>query len=101
MDIDSYWTKNGAPVSASEVGSVLENVGVRMREDGFSARVGGESPAPMDPIAYLSEHGYIRVHSYQPDSRYWTFQWMELSWLVLVSLVLLGLTFWLIRRRSI
>ena len=41
------------------------------------------------------------MHSYQPDSRYWTFQWIELGWLVLVSLVLLGLTFWLIRRRSI
>ncbi len=101
LDIANYWTKNGAPVSASEVSSVLESVGVQMREDGFSAHVGGGSPAPTDPIIYLSEHGYIQVHSYQPDSRYWTFQWIELSWLVLASLVLLGLTFWLIRRRSI
>ena len=101
LDIANYWTKNGAPVSASEVSSVLESVGVQMRDDGFSAHVGGGSPAPTDPIIYLSEHGYIQVHSYQPDSRYWTFQWIELSWLVLASVVLLGLTFWLIRRRSI
>ena len=101
LDVASSWTKNGAPVSASEVSSVLESVGVQMREDGFSAHVGGGSPAPTDPIIYLSEHGYIQVHSYQPDSRYWTFQWMELGWLVLLSLALLGLTFWLIRRRSI
>ena len=47
-------------------------VGVQMREDGFSAHVGGGSPAPTDPIIYLSEHGYIQVHTYQPDSRYWT-----------------------------
>ena len=101
LDISSYWTKDGAPVSASEVGSVLERVGVRMREDGFSAHVDGPSPAPTDPIVYLTEHGYTQVHSYQPDSRYWTFQWMELTWLTLISLALLGLTFWLIRRRSI
>ena len=61
-----------------------------MSEDGFSAHVGKGSPAPPDPIAYLSEHGYTQVHSYQPDSRYWTFQWIELGWLVLVSVVLLG-----------
>ena len=54
-----------------------------------------------EPITYLSEHGYIQVHTYQPGSRYWTFQWIALSWLVLVSLALLGLTFWLVRRRSI
>jgi hypothetical protein len=101
LDVASYWTKNGAPVSASEVSSVLESVGVQMREDGFSAHVDAASPAPPDPLVYLSQHGFNQVHSYQPDSRYWTFQWMELSWLVLVSVVLLGLTFWLIRRRSI
>lgn len=101
LDISAYWTKNGAPVSASEVSTVLESVGVQMRDNGFSAHVGGASPAPPDPIIYLSEHGYTQVHSYQPDSRYWTFQWMELTWLVLVSMALLGLTFWLIRRRSI
>ena len=71
-----------------------------MTDDGFSAQVGQGSPPPTDPITYLSEHGYTLVHTYQPDSRYWTFQWIELGWLVLVSVVLLGLTFWLIRRRS-
>ena len=89
----------GVPVS--EVSSVLEKVGVQMTEDGFSAQVEAGSPAPPDPITYLSEHGYTLVHTYQPDSRYWTFQWIELGWLVLVSVALLGLTFWLVRRRSI
>jgi len=101
LDIADHWTKDGVGVPVSEVSSVLEKVGVQMREDGFSAQVEAGSPAPTDPITYLSDHGYIQVHSYQPDSRYWTFQWIELSWLVLVSLALLGLTFWLVRRRSI
>jgi len=101
LDIAEHWTKDGVGVPVSEVSSVLEKVGVQMSEDGFSAQVEAGSPAPTDPITYLSDHGYIQVHTYQPDSRYWTFQWIELSWLVLVSLALLGLTFWLVRRRSI
>ena len=85
---------------------MLEKVGVTMSEDGFSAHADKGSAAPPDPIAYLSAHGYTHVHSYQPDSRYGTFQWIELGWLVLVwlvlvSVVLLGLTFWLLRRRSV
>ena len=101
LDIAEHWTKDGVGVPVSEVSSVLDKVGVQMSEDGFSAQVEAGSAAPTDPITYLSEHGYIQVHTYQPDSRYWTFQWIELSWLVLVSLALLGLTFWLVRRRSI
>ena len=101
LDIAERWTKDGVGVPVSEVASVLEQVGVQMSEDGFSAQVEAGSPAPTDPITYLSDHGYIQVHTYQPDSRYWTFQWIELSWLVLVSIALLGLTFWLVRRRSI
>ena len=99
LEVDDHWTRDGVRVSVSEVSSALEKVGVQMRDDGFSAQVGGG--APTDPITYLSDHGYVQVHSYQPDSRYWTFQWIELGWLVLVSLALLGVTFWLIRRRSI
>ena len=80
---------------------MLEKVGVTMSEDGFSAHADKGGTVPPDPIAYLSAHGYTHVHSYQPDGRYWTFQWIELGWLVPVSVVLLGLTFWLLRRRSV
>ena len=99
LEVTDHWTRDGLRVSVSEVSSVLEDAGVQMRDDGFSARVGGG--APPDPITYLSDRGYVQVHTYQPDSRYWTFQWIELGWLVLVSVALLGLTFWLVRRRSI
>ena len=67
----------------------------------MSAHVGKGSPVPPDPIAYLSDHGYSLSHTYQPDSRYWTFQWIEVTWLALLSVALLGLTFWLLRRRSV
>ena len=67
----------------------------------MSAHVDKGTPAPPDPIAYLSEHGYTLAHTYQPDSRYWTFQWIEAGLLVLVSVALLGLTLWLLRRLSV
>ena len=100
LEISEHWTKGGRPVGLAEVSSVLEKVGVSMSDDGFSAQAHKGSAAPPDPITYLSEHGYAHVHSYQPDSRYWTFQWIELGWLIFVSVALLGVTFWLVRRRS-
>ncbi len=101
LEISEYWTKGGTPISVSEVSSVLEKVGVTMSDDGFAANADKGSTVPVDPVAYLNAHGYAHVHSYQPDSRYWTFQWIEAGWLVLVSVSLLGLTFWLLRRRSV
>ena len=100
LEISERWMKGGAPLSISQVSAILEKIGVSLSENGMSAHVDNGSPAPPDPITYLSKHGYTLVHTYQPDSRYWTFQWIELGGLVLVSVVLLGLTFWLLRRRS-
>jgi hypothetical protein len=101
LEISERWMRDGTTVSLTEVSSVLEKIGVSMSEDGMTAHVDNGGPAPPDPIAYLSERGYTLVHTYQPDGRYWTFQWIEVGWLVLVSVVLLGLTFWLVRRRSV
>ncbi len=101
LEVADHWTKDGANVSVSEVSSVLEKVGVQMSADGFRAHVDKLNPAPTDPITYLADHGYLQVHLYQPDSRYWPFQWMELGGLVLISAALLALTFWLVRRRSV
>ena len=35
----------------------------------------GRGAAPIDPVQYLLQHGYTQWTSYQPDSRYWAFQW--------------------------
>ena len=87
LEITERWMHAGAQVSISEVSSVLEKVGVSMSEDGMRAHVDQGGSAPPDPIAYLSDQGYTLVHTYQPDSRYWTFQWIEAGGLVLVSVV--------------
>jgi hypothetical protein len=48
----------------------------------------------------LSRHGYTHLTSYQPASRFWTFQLIEGSWLLALSLLLIGLTLWLVHRRT-
>ena len=55
----------------------------------------------IDPVQYLLHHGYMQWTSYQPDSRYWTFQAIEAAWLVVLSILLLAGTVWLVRRRSV
>lgn len=63
----------------------------------FEARPGSTS---IDPVQYLLNHGYSQWTSYQPDSRYWPFQWIEFGWLAGLSLLLLAATLWLVRRRA-
>ena len=48
----------------------------------------------------LSTLGYTQWTSYQPDSRFWPFQWIEGGWLLALSAALIGATVWLVRRRA-
>jgi hypothetical protein len=48
----------------------------------------------------LSRHGYTQLTSYQPASRFWTFQLIEGTWLLALSLLLIGLTLWLVHHRA-
>jgi len=48
----------------------------------------------------LAPHGYTQWTSYQPASRFWPFQWIEGGWLLALSVLLLGITIWLVRRRA-
>jgi ABC-2 family transporter protein len=48
----------------------------------------------------LSRHGYRWWTSYQPASRFWTFQWVESGWLLVFSALLILATIWLVRRRT-
>jgi hypothetical protein len=46
------------------------------------------------------QHGYSQWTSYQPASRFWTFQWIEGGWLLALSVLLIAATVWLVRRRA-
>jgi hypothetical protein len=51
--------------------------------------------------AWFSQHHIVAWGLYQPASRFWPLQWLELGWLSAVSLLLAGATFLIIRRRGI
>jgi hypothetical protein len=51
-------------------------------------------------VNYLAQHGYALLTTYQPDSRFWPFQWIEGGWLLALSLLLIAVTVWLVRRRA-
>jgi hypothetical protein len=52
------------------------------------------------PAQCLSQHGYTMWSSYQPGSRFWPFQWIEGGWLLALSVLLIAVTVWLVRRRA-
>jgi hypothetical protein len=58
----------------------------------------GNPAAFQECIARLSAKFHLAV-SYQPASRYWTFQWLELAIYFAAALILAGVCFWSIRRR--
>jgi ABC-type transport system involved in multi-copper enzyme maturation permease subunit len=48
----------------------------------------------------MTAHGYRAYLTYQPVSRFWTFQGIEISIFVVLAAVLLGVTFWVLKRRD-
>jgi ABC-2 family transporter len=48
----------------------------------------------------LSRHGYTQLTSYQPAGRFWSFQLIEGSWLLALSVILIGATLLLVHRRT-
>ena len=46
------------------------------------------------------ERGYTQWTTYQPETRYWHFQFIEAGWLLVLSLLLIAATIWLVRRRA-
>jgi hypothetical protein len=46
------------------------------------------------------QHGYTQWTSYQPATRFWPFQWIEGGWLLVLSVLLIAVTVWLVRRRA-
>ena len=54
------------------------------------------------PLQCMQADGYRGNYlSYQPADRFWTFQWIETSIYLAISVLALGATFWLVRRRLV
>jgi hypothetical protein len=48
----------------------------------------------------LSQHNYTRWTNYQPASRFWPFQFIEVGWLLALSVLLIAVTVWVVHRRA-
>jgi hypothetical protein len=69
-----------------------------------SAVPSGATRAPADAgsfndcVAHLSTQFHLAV-TYQPASRYWEFQWIEMGIFLGLAVILVGFCFWWVRRR--
>jgi len=97
--MSQWWTRGGKPVSSSTIDQVLQRAGATVN-GGSVAQSPGSTLGNMSPTQYLLHHGFTQLQSYQPASRFWTFQWIEGGWLFGLSLVLMGTAVWLVHRRA-
>jgi len=92
--LSQQWqTRGGQPVSQPALAQVLQ---------GAPQLYAGKGGVPESSSAtqYLMQHGYTLWTTYQPASRFWPFQWIEGGWLLALSVLLLAVTVWVVRRRA-
>jgi hypothetical protein len=99
LPVQQWFTHGGVRASEAQINQVLQGIGVQSINGGGNFQAGPGS-SQIDPVQYLLTHGYSQWTSYQPDSRYWTFQWIEFGWLAGLSLLLLAVTLWMVRHRA-
>jgi len=85
-----YTGPNGAPVGQQTIRNVVAHAPESVQN----------STNPNAVTAYLTAHHYTQWSTYQPESRFWHFQFIEGGWLLVLSLALLAATIWLVRRRA-
>jgi hypothetical protein len=98
--ITQWWDKGGVRASDAQVNHVLAAIGVQFHTGGGGKITAHPGASSIDPVQYLLQHGFRMVTQYQPDSRYWPFQWIEFAWLLALSVALIGTALLLLRRRS-
>jgi hypothetical protein len=97
--LSQIWTRGGRPASLSMINATFRAIDVTAVTPGLW-QPGPATPANVDPAQYLIQHGYTQLTTYQPDSRFWQFQWIEGGWLLALSLLLIATSVWLVRRRA-
>ena len=96
-----WWTKGGKVAFTGRPPVTLLQ---QLCPSNFVAGPGGGigirgSTGASGPTTCLVEHGYTQWSDYQPASHFWPFQWIEGGWLLALSVLLIAVTIWLVRRR--
>jgi hypothetical protein len=88
--LTQWWIQpGGAPASQSEISTLSSQL-----------RQAGGLPTAQAVQQWFAEQGYVKYFTYQPASRFWTFQFIEGSWLLVLAVLLCAATVWLIRHRA-
>ncbi len=88
--LSQWWTApGGVPASQGEINHLSTQL-----------RQAGGLPTPQAVQQWFAEQGYLKYFTYQPASRFWSFQLIEGTWLLALGLLLSGATIWLIRHRA-
>ena len=95
--VSQNWTKGGQTVSQTVLYQVLQGAPAQVA----GKEGGGPNLHALVAWQYLVQHGYTEVTSYQPATRFWALQWMEAGWLLGLSVLLIAVTVWLVRRRAV
>jgi hypothetical protein len=97
--LSQSWSAGGKPVTLDMINQTLGAVDIRaITPELFQP--GPATPANVDPIQYLMQHGYLQITTYQPIGRFWPFQLIEGGWLLALSVLLIATAVWLVRRRA-
>jgi hypothetical protein len=97
--ISRVWTHGGHPASLAMINETFRPIDITAVTPGLW-QPGPATPPSIDPAQYLVHHGFTQLTTYQPDTRFWPFQWIEGSWLLVLSVILLATCVWLVRRRA-
>jgi ABC-type transport system involved in multi-copper enzyme maturation permease subunit len=88
-----WFTSSRRPASPGALSQVLQS---------GPANLGGKGGVPKSVTVwqYLAHHGFTQLTTYQPVSRFWSFQWIEGGWLLALSVLLIAATAWMVRHRA-
>ena len=94
-----WWTRGGKFAFGDRPPvSLLQQLCPASFVTGPGGRIGTRGGAGA-PTTCLLQHGYTPWADYQPASHFWPFQWIESGWLLALSVLLIGVTVWLVRRQ--
>lgn len=91
----------GSGFNVSGHGSIVTFQGVGRCPNKFPPLGAGQPSAAVQAAMQRCANSFhlVQAVTYQPENRYWTFQWMELSVFLCASLLLAAAATWWVRRR--
>jgi hypothetical protein len=104
--LGGWWTKGGTTISQSAMNRIITPMFQQAVPALLPKNVNHDDvkfykgTANSQVLSSLVHQGYTHWISYQPGSRLWPFQWIEGGWLLALSVLLIAVTVWLVRRRA-